>query len=183
MFVWKEYLNLNGLVECERLEKIKLKNRILLWHGTATENVLSIMSKGLIKAPIDSSHSGQRFGKGIYTSDMFSMSNNYSRGKTDENGKYERKYMLLCEVALGTPYESKTYETIDHLPDGYDSVKCIGRSQPNPKHTITLPNGCKIPLGKPIKIKSPFHVYDQYNQYVVYDESHVCIRYLVQYRQ
>lgn len=58
--------------EMDRFEKNKLPsgcskqtNRWLLWHGTGTENMISIMSKGLIKAPNDAKHTGYRFGKGI----------------------------------------------------------------------------------------------------------------------
>ena len=42
----------------------KKKNRCLLWHGTGTENMISIMSRGLVRAPIDAKHTGNRFGKG-----------------------------------------------------------------------------------------------------------------------
>ena len=44
----------------------KLENnnekRILLFHGTKTQNMLGILSKGLLIAPIESQSSGSRFG-------------------------------------------------------------------------------------------------------------------------
>jgi len=58
--------------EVERFNKTKLpsggfkqKNRWLLWHGTGAENMLSIMSKGLVIAPSDVKNNGNRFGKGM----------------------------------------------------------------------------------------------------------------------
>ena len=42
----------------------KQKNRYLLWHGTGTENLISICMRGLIKAPSEARHNGNLFGKG-----------------------------------------------------------------------------------------------------------------------
>ena len=47
------------------------EKRILLFHGTKTQNLLGILSKGLLIAPIESQSSGNRFGSGIYLSDSF----------------------------------------------------------------------------------------------------------------
>jgi len=169
----------------------KLKNRCLLWHGTGTENVISILCKGLIKAPHDAKWTGQRFGKGIYFSDSFEASNSYCTGRKNSNktsdGKHnskERKYMFLCEVALGNVKELRTiHDVIETLPDGYDSVKMFGKREPDPVGDVTLPNGSLIHLGERILCKLKPGEYRSMNdhQYVVYNEAQCCIRYVIQY--
>jgi len=169
----------------------KLKNRCLLWHGTGTENVISILSKGLIKAPHDAKWTGQRFGKGIYFSDSFEMSNGYCTGRKISNkysnGKLnstERKYMFLCEVALGNVKELRTvHDVIESLPEGYDSVKFFGKKEPDPVGDVTLPNGSLIHLGERISCKLKPGEYRSMgdHQYVIYNEAQCCIRYIIQY--
>jgi poly [ADP-ribose] polymerase len=187
--------------EQDRFDKVqlpnggnKIKNRTLLWHGTCTENLISIMCRGLIKAPNDSKLNGHRYGKGLYFSDSFEFSSGYSSGRKetirnlDGSKSYlNRNYMLLCEVALGQVKELRnSYETVDSLPSGYDSVKVLGRKEPDPASNVTLPSGCVIPLGKQIdsQLKPGENIYSRginYSQYVIYNESQVCIRYIVQY--
>lgn len=59
--------------EVERFERsrlpsgaVKQKNRMLLWHGTATENMISVLAKGLCKAPVEAKHNGARYGRGRF---------------------------------------------------------------------------------------------------------------------
>lgn len=186
--------------EQDRFDKVqlpsgssKLKNRFMLWHGTGTENLISIMCRGLIKAPHDAKWNGQRFGKGLYFSDSFQTSSMYTNGKKHSikgsNGVVQasRNYMLLCEVALGKIKEIRSsYETVESLPAGYDSIKALGRKEPDSNNNVNLPNGAILPLGE--KLESKLKPGENYylrsldtNQYVVYNESQVCIRYIVQY--
>ena len=120
------------------------------------------------------------------------MSADYSHGKIETREKeYERKYMLLCEVTLGNVYELTNYQVVENAPEGFDSVKAVGNFEPNEQYTVQLPNGAKLPLGNLIESnlnESNFNkkltkTYNQFNQYVVYDESQVCVRYIVQFRQ
>ncbi len=92
--------------------------------------------------------------------------------------------MLLCEVALGNVKELQTYyETADSLPDGYDSVKALGKREPNPSGNIYMPNGVVCPLGEMVNRNGKNVMWSTLNnsQYVVYNESQVVIRYIVQY--
>jgi poly [ADP-ribose] polymerase len=166
----------------------KLKNRILVWHGTGTENLLSIMSKGLLIAPNDAKWTGQRFGPGIYFSDSFANSSKFgSSGKYHSTGDFTRSYMLLCEVAMGKVKELRSsFETTESLPPGFDSVKAFGRREPDPNNNVNMPNGCIIPLGEKQEYKCKpgegvYHRNNEQNQYIIYNESQVCIRYIVQY--
>ncbi len=212
----KRVFKFERAAEVERFDRTKLpsggvkqRNRWLLWHGTGAENMLSIMSKGLVKAPTDVAHNGNRFGKGLYSfchlvcfysgyvrdsveflgiyfSDSFEASSAYSSGvevKT-EKGSIERRYMLLCEVALGNVKELQThYETVDSLPTGYDSVKALGKKEPNPSGNIYMPNGVVCPLGGAVDRSGKNVMWTSLtnSQYVVYNESQVVIRYIVQY--
>lgn len=78
----------------EETEFAKIKNHWLLWHGTNSQNFISIMNSGLKIAPKNATRTGQMFGEGIYFADTFNKANNYAIGE-------ESKYFLLCEVALG----------------------------------------------------------------------------------
>jgi hypothetical protein len=127
--------------------------------------------------------------KGIYFSDSFEESSSYSSGlqKTNSDGKLtHRSYMLLCEVALGHVKElQNNYETIDTLPAGYDSVKALGRLEPCKSGQISMPNGAVCPLGQLVDATET-NMFGRWqmlsnNQYVVYDEAQVVIRYIVQY--
>jgi len=163
-------------------QTLRFKNHYLLWHGTSTENLISIMSTGLKIAPNEAKQTGQRFGKGVYFSDSFEASSTYSSGLTRHSTK--RNYMLLCEVALGKIKELRTHhETLDSLPCGFDSVKALGRKEPDPNGDVSMPSGSIIPLGERVDCKLKPGEYRSIvnSQYVVYDEAQVVIRYVVQY--
>jgi hypothetical protein len=64
------------------------------------------------------------FGKGIYTADMVTKSANYCHA-TPEN---PYGLLLLCEVALGKPWELTRAKFVERLPAGKNSVKGMLRS-------------------------------------------------------
>lgn len=80
------------------------KNRYIFCHGTKTENILGILSQGLKISPAQADFNGQYYGEGIYLSDSYNVSINYS--KTIENYS-DRIFMLLVEASLGE--ENKDY--------------------------------------------------------------------------
>ena len=49
--------------EPERLMKCGLDNHMMLWHGSRTSNLVSILSKGLLIAPREAPSSGSLFNK------------------------------------------------------------------------------------------------------------------------
>lgn len=99
----------------------------LLYHGTRTENIWSIMNTGLLLNP-DAVINGKMFGQGIY----FAPEGDKARGYTDmagsywANGKDNRGYMLGCRVAVGNPYypthSLSSYFSFSDLPKGTQSV-------------------------------------------------------------
>uniref|UniRef100_A0A914E036 Poly [ADP-ribose] polymerase n=1 Tax=Acrobeloides nanus TaxID=290746 RepID=A0A914E036_9BILA len=70
----------------------------------------------------------------------------------------------------------------DKLPDGKHSVRGLGEIGPDPSEFKTSDDGCLVPCGKPIELKE--HKEKgcslNYNEYVVYDESQIRMRYLVE---
>lgn len=119
--------------------------------------------------------------------------------------------MLLCEVALGNSKETNPYsrsEDDTQKPDVklFQSRKVIGQMTPDPKYTIINPegeffssiengrekeilifsffSGVQMPLGTLISNTSTGYWYGlRYNEYIVYDESQVSLRYLIQFRR
>ena len=60
------------------LKSVK-KNRRLLWHGTRPQNLISILTKGLLVNAPFVNLTGRLFGDGLYLSDMYDKSVSYSR--------------------------------------------------------------------------------------------------------
>ncbi|CAF3181779.1 unnamed protein product [Rotaria socialis] len=181
--------------EDERLTKCNINNHCLLWHGTGICNLISILSRGLLVGSLAARATGSLFGTGIYTADSFAKSLGYCSGVKQNDD--ERCFMLLCEVALGNIKEVGVIRTDDDDGDDDDnddkpldlkrfqSRKGAGRRIPDPKHTITRNSGVQIPLGQLIDNKDFGGSYYglNYNEYIVYDEAQVALRYLIQFRR
>ncbi|CAF4922866.1 unnamed protein product [Rotaria sp. Silwood1] len=168
----------------ERRFQRNLDNHYLLWHGTNICNSIGILTRGLLIAPLCAKSTGSIFGKGIYTADAFVKSLNYCSGVTKSDG--ERCIMLLCEVALGKSEEISDESDDQDEPldfDEYQSRKGHGRSIPDPRYTITRDGSIKMPLGRLISCEDPKHSSHsfKYNEYIVFDESQIAIRYIVQF--
>ena len=94
------------------------------------------------------------FGEGIYFADQFDKSYQYSSSynqRSHKKGKAKppRRYMLLCEVALGTPKKLYQSEQVTKLPNkNFQSVMGVGKQGPNSNQDVYLPNGMVVPLGK-----------------------------------
>lgn len=158
-----------------RFKEHKMKERALLWHGSRTTNFAGIMSKGLRIAPPEAPVTGYMFGKGIYFADMVSKAANYCM--TDPSNNIG--LLLLCEVAMGKAYElfKSEPELPQGLPEGYDSVKGVGKSTTNSKTHVKIEDDLLVPMGKQTANKG---VKSQllYNEYIVYQESQAMIRYI-----
>lgn len=133
---------------------------------------------------------------GIYFADLFSKSYNYTQSYgycpwqyQNQGKKIPKKYMLLCEVALGNSNELKTSKVVKNIPNSkHQSVKGVGNAGPDFAKSIYLANGCMVPVGNLITyptFKSKNHYYGglQHNEYVVYDTTQVRIKYVVELRQ
>ncbi len=121
-------------------------------------------------------HTHNRFGKGVYFADMVSKSANYCFPSKEKNVGL----LLLCEVVLGEQHKRLTADTYLHLhmPPGTQSTMGQGRTAPDPKDTLTLDGGLKVPLGPP----APTGVVGsslEYNEFIVYDTKQIRFRYLL----
>jgi len=153
--------------------KRDIGNVHLLWHGSRLSNYVGILSQGLRIAPPEAPVTGYMFGKGIYCADMISKSANYCHAYNTEG------FLVLCEVALGEVHErKKAKESICKPPKGKHSVKGIGSIFPDPKQMVTTEDEVRIPCGKPVNSEEK-GLELIYNEYIVYDESQVRMKYLV----
>ena len=154
------------------------KNRVLLFHGTKIQNILGILSQGLLISPIEASSSGSLYGNGIYLSDSFKKSIDYS-------DNYNKNYVLIVECALGNYLqlsEKKKFVSVDDLKNkGYDSIISDAQIQMNFDNIIYLKNGCGIFTQlKDTEKKKNNYFQQEYAEYVVYNENLVKVKYLVE---
>ena len=172
----------------------KVGNKMLLWHGTKPENVVGILQTGFRIAPACAETTGAMFGPGVYFTDLFEKSYNYtssmqyhSFGHAQKNKiKPPKKYVFLCEVALGVPRKLYNSDQVTDVPNTkHHSVMGVGRTGPDPSGNVYLPSGCIVPLGGIINNAEPKLPQGQYwglnhNEYVVYDTTQVRIKYMIE---
>ncbi|XP_035550505.1 poly [ADP-ribose] polymerase 1 isoform X2 [Juglans regia] len=152
----------------------RLKNRMLLWHGSRLTNFVGILSQGLRIAPPEAPATGYMFGKGVYFADLVSKSAQYCY--TDK--KNPVGLMLLSEVALGEVYELKKAKYMEKPPEGKHSTKGLGKNIPLESEYARWRDGIVVPCGKPVpsKLKASELMY---NEYIVYDTAQVKMQFLL----
>ncbi|XP_055388626.1 uncharacterized protein LOC129617415 [Condylostylus longicornis] len=193
-------LRLVDIYECKRAQETEryleflnstpLENRKLLWHGSRLTNWAGILKTGLRIAPPEAPVTGYMFGKGIYFADMVSKSSNYCFA--DQKNPYG--ILVLSEVALGDPYHKLNAEESaakNCKEKGCHHTWGIGGTLPDPSSQALLPSrfgGSLIPLhtGKGVSSKSVLEQIKMsgsssllYNEYIVYDEAQVTMRYIL----
>jgi len=124
-----------------------------LFHGSRSENILSIMQNGLKIKPKSAVHTGSMFGSGIYFASEVSKSANYCWG-FNGGSKNDSYYMFVCEVATGKIKDFAHAQThLSSAPYGYNSVRGI-------------------------KGSSLLH-----DEYIVYKESQVKVKYIIEFKK
>eukprot|EP00760_Papus_ankaliazontas_P029092 PhM_4_TR4136/c0_g1_i1/m.69882 len=166
-----------------------IANRRLLFHGSGSQNILTILADGLRIAPPEAPVAGYMFGKGIYFADIASKSLSYTR---DTPTAERSVFMFLCEVAVGNAHEPTGAHFFSSPPAGFDSVKGVGQTVPNPAQDVVLNNGVIVPLGAPgsyttatpeAQSKYRNHSLLSHNEFIVYNPDQVRLRYLVQFKE
>lgn len=66
-----------------------------------------------------------------------------------------------------------------NLPKKFHSVKGVGGTHPDPKEMHVMEDGVKVPLGKMIKNQTDKNTSLLYNEYIVYNEEQIKLRYLL----
>ncbi len=172
----KDMFAINRIEEEMRYLKWKtLHNRQLLWHGSRLCNFVGILTKGLLLNPgAEIAKTGAMFGYGLYFANCATKSANYMGISSGEPG-----IMILCEVALGTClklHHSQHYSS-STLKAPYTSVQGIGQYTPDEKGYTTQADGLIIPNGILIDQGQPGSLL--YDEFIVYDQSQVKIKYLI----
>ncbi|KAL2238772.1 UNVERIFIED_CONTAM: Poly ADP-ribose polymerase 1 [Sesamum indicum] len=170
-------LEREGEVDKYQPYRAKLKNRMLLWHGSRLTNFVGILSQGLRIAPPEAPATGYMFGKGVYFADLVSKSAQYCY--TDR--KNPVGLMLLSEVALGEVYELTKSQYMDKPPKGKHSTKGLGKKVPLESEHVKWKDEVVVPCGKPVasKVKTSELMY---NEYIVYNTAQVKMQFLLKVR-
>eukprot|EP01102_Stenamoeba_stenopodia_P017043 TRINITY_DN6050_c0_g1_i1.p1 TRINITY_DN6050_c0_g1~~TRINITY_DN6050_c0_g1_i1.p1 ORF type:complete len:190 (-),score=50.58 TRINITY_DN6050_c0_g1_i1:95-664(-) len=170
-------------------------NNLLLWHGSKISNLLGILLTGLRIAPPEAPSTGFMFGKGVYFADVLAKSMNYATARA-HHGFNRRGYkqklnpdedidnfrvVLVCEVAVGESHCVRHAESFSTPPEGKDSVQGCGRQAPAPSGMFITNKGVGVPLG-PLENDNTASYSLNYNEFIVYDESRVKIKYAVLFK-
>lgn len=153
--------------EIERFARFEgTANRKLLFHGTRLTNIVGIMTNGL-KLP----QRGGMFRKGIFFSDSVSRSVHFCGPSISTVDTF----MLLCEVALGRCEDARAIRSygIDDRPDSFQRLGSY-----NPRTNHVRPDGLIVPNGE-LELRDPSNNFGSFNEYILYDESRVKIKYLI----
>lgn len=132
----------------------------LLWHGSRSENWLSILKTGLSLRPANAVITGKMFGYGIYFADQFSKSLNYTslHGSVWANGTQQEGYLGIYEVHVGEQMTVLKHEASHMQLDG-NALKRI-----NPKYdSVFAQRGLNL-------LK---------NEFIVYNQAQCTVRYMV----
>nr|XP_040137821.1 protein mono-ADP-ribosyltransferase PARP4 [Ictidomys tridecemlineatus] len=136
----------------------KLGNVRSLLHGSPVQNIVGILSRGLLLPKVVEDHGVQRtdignLGSGIYFSDSLSTSIKYSHpGEVDGS-----RLLVICDVALGKCMDLfKKDFSLTEAPPGYDSVHGVS-------DTASIPTDFKD------------------DEFVIYKTNQVKMKYIVKF--
>ncbi|RAK02726.1 poly [ADP-ribose] polymerase [Larkinella arboricola] len=132
----------------------------LLWHGSRSENWLSILKTGLVLRPTNAVITGKMFGYGIYFADQFSKSLNYTslHGSVWANGKQREGYLGIYEVHVGKQMKVTRHEP-QHMNLDQEALKRI-----NPRYDSVFAQRGESLLK---------------NEFIVYNQAQCTVRYMV----
>ncbi|XVF19728.1 hypothetical protein REPUB_Repub11eG0136000 [Reevesia pubescens] len=154
----------------------KLPNKMLLWCGTRSSNLLRHLHKGFLPAACSLPVPGYMFGKGIVCSDAAAEAAKYGFTAVDR----PEGFLVLAVFSLGEEIiELKNPpEDTKSLEEKKACVKGLGRKKPDESEFIDWKDDIKVPCGRLIPSEhkdSPL----EYNEYTVYDPKQVSIKFLV----
>lgn len=152
------------------LESNNKSNIVWGWHGSRNENWLSILKSGLKIRPSGAVHTGSMFGDGIYSSDNFGKSMNYTssthKGHSYGAGNDGSAFLAILEVEKGKQYVCKQH-TSDCYSYSYRKLQKMGGY-----HSCWAPGGIYHSRGGKL----------QNSELIVYKNEQVKIKYLIQVR-
>jgi poly [ADP-ribose] polymerase len=100
-----------------------------LWHGTRPQNMVGIITRGLLIRPSGAVHTGSMFGDALYHAESSSKSMNYCgcRGAywSGKAASSNRVFLFLEDVIVGKPFLVTSSRFFRKPPNGYHSVYAV----------------------------------------------------------
>ncbi|XP_049379840.1 protein ADP-ribosyltransferase PARP3-like [Solanum stenotomum] len=162
---------------CPSLDDIKkLPNKVLLWCGTRSSNLLRHLQLGFLPSTCSLPVPGYMFGRAIVCSDAAAEATRYGFTAVDR----PEGFLVLAVAALGEEiqeFSSPPEDTISLEEKGI-GAKGLGKKKTDESEHFVWKDDIKVPCGKLIPSEhkeSPL----EYNEYAVYDPQQVSIRFLV----
>jgi poly [ADP-ribose] polymerase len=159
-----------------------IDNKTLLFHGTRVPNLIGILKNGLVVDPsrlgINVNITGKMFGMGLYFANSCSKSINYCDYGSSDN----IACLFVSEVALGKMLKkinsdcSLTAKIVD--PKGYNST--WGKGSSSFIEYDVYDDDTQIPSGKLLKRKDSKNYNLLYDEFIVYHEEQINLRYIIQ---
>ncbi|KAE9593134.1 Poly [ADP-ribose] polymerase 3 [Lupinus albus] len=154
----------------------KLPNKVLLWCGSRSSNLLRHLHKGFLPAICSLPVPGYMFGKAIVCSDAAAEAARYGFTALDR----PEGFLVLAIASLGneiTQLKSPPEDTTS-LEEKKVGVKGLGKKKTNESEHFVWKDDIKVPCGQIVASEhqdSPL----EYNEYAVYDPKQVRISFLV----
>ncbi|CAN8244292.1 unnamed protein product [Cochlearia groenlandica] len=169
------------MVESEAMPSLdamkKLPNKVLLWCGSRSSNLLRHIYKGFLPAVCSLPVPGYMFGRAIVCSDAAAEAAKYGFTAVDR----PEGFLVLAVASLGKevteltnpPEDTKSFE---HKKIG---VKGLGRKKTEESGHFMWKDDIKVPCGRLVPSEHKDSTLE-YNEYAVYDPKQTSIRFLVQ---
>ncbi|KAJ0084908.1 hypothetical protein Patl1_30430 [Pistacia atlantica] len=157
-------------------EMKKLPNKVLLWCGTRSSNLLRHLRKGFLPAVCSLPVPGYMFGKAIVCSDAAAEAARYGFTAVDR----PEGFLVLAVASLGNQITElkNPPEDTKSLEEKKVGVKGLGSKKTDESEHFSWKDDIKVPCGRLIPSEhkdSPL----EYNEYAVYDPKQTSIRFLV----
>lgn len=125
-----------------KAEGLRKRDCKLLWHGTRSENVWSILKTGLVLRPQNAVITGKMLGLGLYMANDFLKSRNYTsaRGTTWAGGRDNTGFMIMHAVAYGNPYDVYSFSQIPNTFE-YKDLRKLKDANGNKYHCVHAHKG------------------------------------------
>ncbi|XAR60124.1 NAD(+) ADP-ribosyltransferase [Bertholletia excelsa] len=164
---------------CPSYDEIKkLPNKILLWCGTRSSNLLRHLHKGFLPSTGWIPVPGYMFGKAIVCSDAAAEAARYGFTAVDR----PEGFLVLAVASMGEQIIefSKTpdYEEVRSLEEKKVGVKGLGCKKTEESEHFVWKDDIKVPRGQLVPSEhqdSPL----EYNEYAAHDPKQVSIRFVV----
>ncbi|KAI5666665.1 hypothetical protein M9H77_16518 [Catharanthus roseus] len=162
---------------CPSLDDIKkLPNKVLLWCGSRSSNLLRHLYKGFLPAVCSLPVPGYMFGKAIVCSDAAAEAARYGFTAVDR----PEGFLVLAVASLGQEITevSSPPEDTKSLEEKKMGVKGLGRKKTEESEHFVWKEDIKVPCGRLVPSENKDSLLE-YNEYAVYDPQQVSIRFLV----